>query len=1135
MHSSLRWKSTESLRPSNRILSVLVLAAACGALLSPSWIDAQAPGILTTVAGDGSPNCNANTGANCFGGDDGLATSAELYSPYAVVVGHNGTLYIADSGNNRIRMVDAKSGEITTIAGDGSPDCNTSTGGANCYGGDNGPATKAQLYYPFGLALDGQGDLYIADTGNNRVRMVNLATGTITTVAGDGSPGCDANDKADCFGGDGHAAASAHLWLPFGVAFDQAGNYYIADTNNNRIRKVNLKTGIITTVAGNGSCSIVDSYRGCYSGDNGLATKAELWSPAGVFADPAGNLYIADEYNNRVRMVNALTGIITSVAGDGYLTCNSKGDDCTGGYNGDGIPATSAELNFPFNVILDSAGSIYIAEYDSNRIRRVDGSTQMITTVAGNGTAGYKGDGGQGNAAELNQPTGVVFDNLGNLLIADAGNNVVRKMQGTPADTPLIGPATGDYAAPLSVSIIDATPNATIYYAVNGDAWSQYSSPIKVVKTETITAYAIAVGFAQSATAVGTFTIEPLAATPSFAPAGGTFGSEQQVALADATAGAAIYYTLDNSTPPTSATAKKYTGKIAISKTATINAVAVAPGHINSVVASATYTIIGPPTVVTNAANQVLDVTATLNATVNDEGGAATVWFKYGTSSTALTGTTPKATLGAENLAQAFSVNLTGLANSMTYYFEPVVSTVAGTVIGKLASFTTHTGGSVLTVTKSAADTGTITSAPAGINCGTSCTTQAGWFPSGTTVTLTATANPVMNSLFLGWKGGGCSGLKPCSITVGADESVTAEFAGFAPNTLGWYVVSIGGSGSNFLGYDNGGDPITVSSTEYVLSMILPVPDEWIVKDQWASESYAQSTVAAFEQDDEVFQVVEYSSFCWFLDEFNPHKSPLTQFNLSEFEQEEGFSACDLSHVAIVGDSVYWRRPPAWDLFHLNYDYYGDFGVQKSGTYTSLLSRTDPENQATRDIADHGTLYAIFHDAKNGTLYVWTRNLTTGKLATFVRGYNTSAVEQSYQYWSFAINDKTLYITVNRKSDNGLEVWATDLTAPFVDERAPIVVASYVASDGDLVPFYGWGVDNGHLDLAYSPPHAKGPTNILDLDTTSGKTAGWNLGKSTTIVSLVPVWIPGTNSESVAKDKVIHGYAVPGVIPTTEQ
>ena len=217
------------------------------------------------------------------------------------------------------------------------------------------------------MAVDASGNLYIADTGNNRIRKVS-ATGIITTVAGNGSAG---------YSGDGGPATSAQLDGPEGVAVDGSGNLYIADTCNNRIRKVSA-TGIITTVAGNGSAG--------YSGDGGPATSAQLSLPAGVAVDGSGNLYIADSGNNRIRKVSA-TGIITTVAGNG-----------SPGYSGDGGPATSAQLNQPAGVAVDASGNLYIADSSNNRIRKVS-ATGIITTVAGNGFDGYSGDGGPATSA----------------------------------------------------------------------------------------------------------------------------------------------------------------------------------------------------------------------------------------------------------------------------------------------------------------------------------------------------------------------------------------------------------------------------------------------------------------------------------------------------------------------------------------------------------------------------------------------------------------------------------------------------------------------------------------------------------------------------------------------------------------
>ena len=313
-----------------------------------------------------------------------------------------GNLYIADRQNQRIRKVDA-AGVISTVAGDG-------TFG---YGGDGGPAAAAQLGAPFGVALDGAGNLYITDTFNNRIRKVDAA-GVISTVAGDGMRG---------YGGDGGPAAAAQLFLPTGVALDGAGNLYITDTSNNRIRKVDA-AGVISTVAGDGT-------RG-YGGDGGPATAAQLSSPYGVALDGAGNLYIADTRNDRIRKVDA-SGAISTVAGDG-----------TQGYSGDGGPATAAQLRLPYGVALDGAGNLYIADTSNDRIRKVDASG-AISTVAGDGTRGYGGDGGPATAAQLSLPFRVALDGAGNLYIADTYNNRIRKVDASGVITTVAGDGTRGY------------------------------------------------------------------------------------------------------------------------------------------------------------------------------------------------------------------------------------------------------------------------------------------------------------------------------------------------------------------------------------------------------------------------------------------------------------------------------------------------------------------------------------------------------------------------------------------------------------------------------------------------------------------------------------------------------------------
>ena len=581
-------------------------------------------GTITTIAGDGTAG---------YTGDNGPATSATLNKPAAVLVGSTGNVYIADTGNNVIRMI-TTTGTISTIAG---------TGAAG-YSGDGGAATSARLGGPYGLNADSAGDLYIADSMNNVIRMVTTA-GIISTIAGNGTNG---------YSGDGAEATGAALSNPQSVALDSQGNVYISDRNNNRVREVNtpagsvlfpttavgstsaavtiplvintggttitgisapvsqggkqeyavtatgcalntvittsticdvmvtfspgypgqrpvplrvassagtfafamtgigtapqvaLSPGIITTVPGtsgdlagasgliaggvavdgagnlyfwadngldgdyvlelaagttvptfvagygNGSfalglviavdgagdvyvanpnqSSILKAVPGSnptivaggsvssgYSGDNGPATSAELNDPSGVAVDSAGNIYIADTNNNRIRKVAAVSGIITTIAGNG-----------TAGYSGDNGPATSAELNGPQALALDSAGDIYVVDANNSRIRKVAAASGTITTVAGNGTAGYNGDNGPATSAEVNHPQGLAVDAAGDIYVADSGNSVVRMVNaagiittvagnGTPGSSGDNGPATSaEMSNPTGIAIDSA-------------------------------------------------------------------------------------------------------------------------------------------------------------------------------------------------------------------------------------------------------------------------------------------------------------------------------------------------------------------------------------------------------------------------------------------------------------------------------------------------------------------------------------------------------------------------------------------------------------------------------------------------------------------------------------------------------
>jgi len=358
-------------------------------------------GIISTVAG------NPYYGGSNLG-DGGIATSAVLINPTDVAKDAVGNLFIADSGNGRIRKVDVN-GVITTVAGNGNAG----------WSGDGGMATNAEISAPCAVAVDASGNLFIADSSYGLIRKVDTSS-IITTVAGCGNG----------YSGDGGAATNARMSGVSGVAIDSVGNLFIADSNNNRVRKVDTN-GIITTVAGNGyTTNINGDIYGGYSGDGGAATNAELDGPIGITIDGLGNLYFTDTANNVIRKVDT-NGIITTVAGNGY-----GAGTLYGGYSGDGGAATLAKLDFPFGVAIGANSDIVIADSANNVIRKV-AANGIITTVAGNGygagshKGGYSGDGGAAILAELDFPQGVAMDTNGNLFVADSINNCIRKVSHT--------------------------------------------------------------------------------------------------------------------------------------------------------------------------------------------------------------------------------------------------------------------------------------------------------------------------------------------------------------------------------------------------------------------------------------------------------------------------------------------------------------------------------------------------------------------------------------------------------------------------------------------------------------------------------------------------------------------------------
>ncbi|MCG6980723.1 MAG: hypothetical protein LJE88_04885 [Deltaproteobacteria bacterium] len=373
--------------------------------------------VISTAAGDGSEG---------YTGDYGLAIYASLKKPGSVFAYESPApsyLYISDPSNYQIRQVDLKEGFLTKSAG-------TIWSG---YNGDNILATWARLNYPFGVHVDASGNLYIADTYNHRIRKVNGKTGIITTVAGTGSKG---------FSGDGGPATSARLRYPFSVFVDSAGNIYIMDTYNYRVRKVDAQTQIITTVVGDGSAKFL--------GDGGLATGASIAKSYDVAVDKEGNLYIADTHSHCIRKVDATTGIINTVVGQG-------GD---AGFSGDGGLATEALLNQPTGVYVDVAGNIFVSDTKNDVIRKVDATTQIITTVAGNGTSGFSGDGGPAIQAQLDYPEGVWVDTSGNIYIVDTDNCRIRKVDAT---TGIITTIAGTFFCGFNGNTQPAT-DAALYY-----------------------------------------------------------------------------------------------------------------------------------------------------------------------------------------------------------------------------------------------------------------------------------------------------------------------------------------------------------------------------------------------------------------------------------------------------------------------------------------------------------------------------------------------------------------------------------------------------------------------------------------------------------------------------------------------
>jgi uncharacterized protein (TIGR03437 family) len=424
--------------------SILIADTGNGAIRS---VDSK--GVITTLSGNGTVGLSG----------DGTATTLAMLAPFGVTVDSSGNLFVAESGTNRIRKIDT-AGNITTAIGDG----------IQGYAGDGGAPAKVEMSLPTSVALDSSGNIYFADSLNNRIRK--LAGGTVSTFAGNG---------VFAYSGDGGAATSAQLNTPMGVAANSASptsalpdyRLYIADTANNVVRSV--VHGVISNWAGNGTAG--------FSGDGNAATGAQLNGPQGLAVSSflyLADLYIADTQNHRVRKVTGANGVITTVAGTG-----------TAGSGGDGGPAGNAQLNLPFGVAVDFvSGSLYIAEFGGNRVRKVS-TNGNISTLAGNGVSGYSGDGGQAAGAQLNGPRGVAVDIAGNIYIADSGNNRVRRVTPDGVITTVAGTGvagvSGDGGLAVNAQVGNPIALATDFngnlYIADGSARVRKLFPSGIINT----------------------------------------------------------------------------------------------------------------------------------------------------------------------------------------------------------------------------------------------------------------------------------------------------------------------------------------------------------------------------------------------------------------------------------------------------------------------------------------------------------------------------------------------------------------------------------------------------------------------------------------------------------------------------
>lgn len=339
--------------------------------------------VIETVAGTGRP---------ADGGDQpGPAKSTAVGDPFGVEIGPGGKLFITEVRNHRVRQLDLATGALTSVAGSGTKG----------YGGDGGPASRAQLNEPYEVRFDADGTMYFVEMMNHLVRRVDAKSQTITTIAGTGVAG---------YGGDGGPARQSQFKQPHSIALDGRGGLFVADIGNHRIRRIDLAKGTIESIAGDGGKGLPL--------DGELARDKPVFGPRALFVT-GRTLWVALREGNSVWKLDLDQGRWTHVAGTGKT-----------GYSGDGGPARDATFNGPKGIAVDAAGNVFVVDTENQVIRRIDGSTQVITTIAGQGPShrGGKGDGGPATQAELDRPHGICVASNGDIYVGDTLNHRVRRL-----------------------------------------------------------------------------------------------------------------------------------------------------------------------------------------------------------------------------------------------------------------------------------------------------------------------------------------------------------------------------------------------------------------------------------------------------------------------------------------------------------------------------------------------------------------------------------------------------------------------------------------------------------------------------------------------------------------------------------